>query len=500
MMKRPFLLIGGAGLTASFLAAETQPITIALLLLVGCVISVLLTVKYFTEFYRGAIVALIFILLAVRIFTLLSSVEAKNLSLAGRTAEVTGRVTEIVRDEDNYSIYCIKVEESTNPEAENIKLKAALFYNAGVSAGDRVTATVIFEITPLKYRLSDYSKGFYYTCEIEKVSVTERGTFTVWRLAHDMRNSIRKAIGMSGSTEATALLNALIIGDTSGISADFMNSVKNTGVSHMLVVSGMHLGIVCGMLMRAMSRKTGRVMSALIGIVSVGFVTVVCLFHVSILRASIAYFVMLVGKLIFRNADSLSSLGFGVAAAVFAFPYIFYNVAFLLSIAATFAVIYPGAMLTDIVSFQRFGKAELVFKYIWETFVISVCALFCTLPIVGYYFGYVAAVSPISNVAVTFAINAALILGAVATAVYFIPIIGVFCCVPLYFAAKIFIFYFIYVIRFIGESGIGVINVSEDKNIYCFLIAVAFILLVKALCFLVLRRKERKFDAQRQNP
>ena len=499
-MKRPFLFTGCAALTASFLAPDKSPWMIAVFLIVCCAACILLMVKDVSQIYKGAVVALVFIFITLRMVSAINQIETDMLSLAGRTTKITGRVTKIIRDEDNYSLYGIKVEESSIPAAVNETVKASVFYNAGVSAGDRVTATVVFEETPLKYKLSDFSKGYYHSCEIQKVSVLERDSLTVWSIAHRLRKGIAKSIEMSGGAQATALLKALIIGDTSEVSPDFMQSVKETGVSHMLVVSGMHLGIVCGMLMRALGNKTGRVASALIGIAAVGFIAIVCLFHVSVLRASIAYFVMLFGKLIFRNADSLSSLGFGMTVAVFAFPYIFYDAAFMLSVTATFAVIYPGKMLTDIVSFDRFGKMGVVYTYLWDTFMISLSALFCTLPVVAYYFGFVSAVAPITNLAVTFAINIALILGAIATVVYFIPFVGVFCCVPLYFGAGIFIYYFIFAINFIASFVFDVINIREEENIYCFLISISYILLVKTVCVLINKRKEKMLSAQRQDP
>ena len=78
--------------------------------------------------------------------------------------------------------------------------------------------------------------------------------------------------------------------------------------------------------MNLFKRRVKPVLGVIIGVVSALFILLICLFHVSILRASIAYIVMLFALVLRRDADSLSALGFGVIVAVFAMPYIFYNV------------------------------------------------------------------------------------------------------------------------------------------------------------------------------
>jgi hypothetical protein len=192
-------------------------------------------------------------------------------------------------------------------------------------------------------------------------------------------------------------------------------------------------------------------------------------------------------------------LGFGVVTAVLIYPYIFCNVAFLLSISATFAVLCPADMIIKSVSFERFGRFRGFASSVFGILAVAVCATFCTLPVVVHYFGYIALIAPLTNLAVTFAVNASLIFGVVATLLYFTPIIGTLVCIPFYFVARIFASYFIWAVNLIGSSGYGVLNVPKDKNIYCFFISIAFILLVVAFYKFQAYRKERAEDAKRQN-
>ncbi len=498
-MARPFLIIGIAVLVASFMALNVGVFEVVLFLIFSAFIAIIFTVRSRDKIFKGVFIALIFVVLIIRFATLMTYVEKTNAKLIGRTAEIEGTLTEILVNGDNFSRYTVKIESSTNDAANSITVDATMFSSLSALPGDKIIATVVFEKPVDRYKSYNFGNGRYFSCRTYEIESYENNKLSVWRIAHNIREGIRGAISMGGSGEEGAVLSALIIGDISGISENLSNNVRASGVSHMLVVSGMHLGIICGVLIGFMRRRTKRWVTALIGILTAAFITVVCLFHMSILRASIAYFVMLIGKALKRDPDGLSSLGFGAYVAVFIYPYSFYNVAFLLSLTATFAVLYPAHMLVKAVSFEKLGKLQKPIKYVYEILAISICAMFCTLPVVVYNFGYVALIAPLTNLAVTFAVNAALVLGVVATLIYFVPFVGKMLCLPLYFVARIFISYFIEAVNFIGDRGYGVINIPHDKNIYCFFIAVAFILLIRAFHSFRLRKKEREYLAERQN-
>lgn len=498
-MTRPFLLIGVSALAASFISLSVGAFEVGLFLSVSAFIIIILTVRNREKTLKGVLIALIFVALIVRVTTLMTYVEKTNAKLIGRTAEIQGTVTGILSNADNFSRYTVKIESSTNDAANSITVDATMFSSLSALPGDKIIATVVFEKPTDRYKSYNFGNGRYFSCRTYEIAVYENNKLSVWRVAHNIREGIRGAISMGGSGEEGAVLNALIIGDISGISENLSNNVRASGVSHMLVVSGMHLGIICGVLIGFMRRRTKRWVTALIGILTAAFITVVCLFHMSILRASIAYFVMLIGKALKKDPDGLSSLGFGAYVAVFIYPYSFHNVAFLLSLTATFAVLYPARMLINSVSFWKLGRLQKPVKYVYGILAVAICAMFCTLPVVVHYFGYVALIAPITNLAVTFAVNAALVLGVTATLVYFIPFVGKLFCIPLYFVARIFVSYFINMVNFIGNRGYGVINVAGNKNIYCFFIAVAFILLVRAFYSFRLRKKERAHLAERKN-
>ena len=489
------MYIGTGSLLASFAALYNVWLAAVLLILAaGFTLTLFLTKENCVN--KGVIIALIFVVLILRVTWLGLFVQIKNENLVGIKADVTAQITDIAYNSSGFSSITVKIKESDEAKATGLKVTATLKHKTEALPGDIIKASVVFGEMQGNYKSLNFGKGIYFSGEIEEIYSYESKGASFYRIIYNVRSKIIKSIESAGRDDAGAVLKALIIGDDSGISKDLDQKVRTAGVSHLLVVSGMHLGILCTAAMNIINGKIKRWVAVTFGIIMSLFILAVCLFHVSILRASIAYIVMLLAKLFKRSSDPLSALGFGVAVAVFFMPYIFYNVAFLLSLAATYAVLYPGNLLMKAVGFESFGNLGKVFKAVYDILIITVATLFCTLPIVAYYFGYVALAAPLTNLAVTLAMNTALIVGVLAVLLSFLPF-GKFIAIPFYFASRLCIKYFIFAVEQIGKNDFGVVFINGDKNIYCFLITVAFILLVKILAKPLIFKREEKLRAQR---
>lgn len=486
------MFIGIGAFIASFAVFKSIWIAVISLFIMGCVAVVFTKTKQ-NYIGKGVIIALIFIILTLRFVSLSYFIDIRNEKLAGAKADVTGEITEVYSSK-NFSRLTLKIKESSQKAAKGLKVSATFKHKTEALPGDTIKASICFTALNDNYKAYNFGKGLYYSGEIEEIYSSRGGGFSFHRIIYNVRNAIIKSIDSAGADECGAVLKALIIGDDSQISTEFSQKVRSSGVSHMLVVSGMHLGILCTVLMNIINGKTKRWISVTVGIILSLFILAVCLFHISILRASIAYIVMLLARLIKRNFDSLNALGFGITVAVLILPYIFYNVAFLLSVAATFAVLYPGRLLIKAVGFERFGHWGKLFRYVYDILVITVSTLFCTLPIVASYFGYIALAAPLTNLAVTLAMNVALIVGVLAVTVSFLPF-GRFLSIPFYFISRLCIKYFIFAVKQIGKNDFGVVFISGEENIYCFLIAIAFILLVRLFTKPLIVRREEKLRA-----
>ncbi len=308
-MLRPYLFIGTVALIGSALALSGNNLLVAGLLFLSAAVVFVLTLKRQGKLFSATVLAVVCLLFALRLCSLNMFIENKTQNTNGRTAQVTGRVVRVLSSNNDYSTFTLKIEESSLAAAKGLKVSASIPTAPTFKAGDQIKATLLFSVPEQKFKASNFAGGDYFSCFVQKYYKTGNNSFTVYSFADTVRNAIKSAISKGGSGENSAVLTSLIIGDTSALPNSISDGVKAAGVSHMLVVSGMHVGILCGLSFLLLQRFANRLLFVFIGSGFLLFIATTCLFHVSILRASVAYLVMLLSNIALKNFDSLNSLG-----------------------------------------------------------------------------------------------------------------------------------------------------------------------------------------------
>ncbi|MBQ0084503.1 MAG: ComEC/Rec2 family competence protein, partial [Clostridiales bacterium] len=125
-------------------------------------------------------------------------------------------------------------------------------------------------------------------------------------------------------------------------------------------------------------------------------------------------------------------------------PFIFGSVSFLLSASATAGILVLYPFLAEKYDFKN--------KYlsaVWRAVLVSLSAVICTAPITLIFFGTVNATAIITSVLVSLPVTLALTIGATATLISFIPVIGGVAAFPL-FITDILIKYFNFTVNLFG--------------------------------------------------
>ena len=156
----------------------------------------------------------------------------------------------------------------------------------------------------------------------------------LWPLKQRLTGTLRGVL----PGEEGALLAALCLGDRSGVTRETLDAFARSGISHILVVSGLHLSLIAGAVL-ALLRFCGRRSAALLT------VPVVVLFMLfiggtpSVVRAGVMCLVWLTGRLLRQRADALNSLGLAALCLLLYDPYTLFSAGFQLSFAATVGVV-----------------------------------------------------------------------------------------------------------------------------------------------------------------
>lgn len=208
-----------------------------------------------------------------------------------------------------------------------------------------------------------------------------------------------------------SLLNGIILGVNLKTTKLFYQQLKEAGLLHLVVLSGMNISLLAGFI--ALSTLwLGRKISALLTILFIIFFVVFVGAQAPIIRAAIMAILTLVAILYGRKNIALYSLFLsGFLIALFQ-PSWLRTISFQLSFAATLGLILfgRGTLLGTATKFSN----QFIYKfinYLREEFRISLAAQIFTAPIIFIYFHQISLVSPLTNVLVSWTVAPLMIFG-----------------------------------------------------------------------------------------
>lgn len=261
---------------------------------------------------------------------------------------IKARVYSVSKANDDY----IKVKADScvfdgNEISDNINILIYDYY--GIY--DNIETGSVLEFEPLNFFNADI---FYYgTPDSRAVSQRLKYTATVKyenirfgkqekKLNERLREKIKENLRFGLSNENVEIVYSSLFGNKEMLSDLQYESFKLAGVAHLLAVSGLHVGIIAGILAFVCKKlRIKRVISLIITTVFLLFYCYLCDYAVSVVRASIMTFVMLFGKVLGRKYDNYNAISLAGIVIFFANPLCVFDVAFLLS----FACILGIAML-----------------------------------------------------------------------------------------------------------------------------------------------------------
>lgn len=131
--------------------------------------------------------------------------------------------------------------------AANVKVQCASF--PGESAGERFTAKfALTELPDNKYRLSRQSKGVYLQAEYlgsyHPLDASRAPRFALYRLRQRWSATLRRWL----PRQLDGIEAAMLLADKSRLDDSVQQAFRTAGVSHLLAVSGLHLALLCGLL------------------------------------------------------------------------------------------------------------------------------------------------------------------------------------------------------------------------------------------------------------
>ena len=201
------------------------------------------------------------------------------------------------------------------------------------------------------------------------------------------RSRLLERINTQGSdAEAYAVVAAMALGDKSALTQDLKDVYSVTGASHVLALSGLHLGIIYTLLSLFVFRRRWQVLSQIIIILSVwAFVFLVGL-STSVVRSAVMLSVYALLSLGHRDRMSVNTLAFTAIVMLMISPMSLFDIGYQMSYMAVFSILLFVPLMEGVFT-EAYLMSHRIVRWLWGMVAVSLSAQIGTAPLIAYYFG-----------------------------------------------------------------------------------------------------------------
>ena len=430
-MKRPMLI---SGITITLISAllTTFSKSVPVIVIAGASVFVfsLILKKLKKDTFIISFISIVAILTAI-VFSVFTYIKITPcLKYHNTTTYIQGKITSTPIISDGNYIFTLKADKIGSEEVnqsitvaipsdntDEIKLYDYLYL------GDARLAVPVDDRN--NFDFSEIADGTLLNAFPKRIISLKECNKTPYYYCLKLKETINLKVNTSMSDGNAGLLSGMLFGDKAGIDYDTAKAFRNSGIAHLLAVSGLHTALWCGMLLSLLKiLRAGNKVGVFVCILFLtGFCTVSA-FTPSVIRASIMTGCAMLAPLVKRRADSFNSLGLAVTVLLILNPYTVHNISFQLSAAATLGVLFSVPYTQKI--FTKFKDIPIkqirsFTLYILSSIIVSLFSGIFTLPVSAYHFGVVTLLSPIANILCVKPAFYGMISGTIATTLSFIP-------------------------------------------------------------------------------
>lgn len=231
----------------------------------------------------------------------------------------------------------------------------------------------------------------------------EISTLDSWFL--NLREKAREKILANASGDLGAIILALLIGDQNQISADLMSKIRNSGLAHLLSISGFHLSLAASVFFVSTRFLFSRSeyltlnfdlkkIAAIFAIIGAFFYLKIAASPIPAQRAFLMVFLALVALFVGEKVNARRAIMTVVLALILFNPFAVLNISFQLSFAAILMLgaFYDKSKIHEKNFLRRFAR------YFWDIILLSLALQIALAPFLMHSFRNVAMLSFVANV------------------------------------------------------------------------------------------------------
>lgn len=321
-------------------------------------------------------------------------------SLDGETVSLSITAT----DYSEQTQYSVAVHGLTKISGKLYRVRVYLNEDYTLSPGDHLEGSFYMKVTtPGSANQSDYYQGigvYLIASQRGEGTLTRTNGTPIWLIPTVAAENARQMIAKFFPKDTAPFAEALLLGDTDGLTYEQDTALKISGIRHIVAVSGLHVGFIFALIVLFVGHH--RIWTPVVAIPLMLFFAAAVGFTPSITRACAMTAIMIIGFSLMEEYDGLTSLSAAAFGMMLTNPYVISSVSFQLSVSSVAGILlffrpiyqwfwkhYP-----NIKPRSRKGK---ILSWIGTSFSVSAGALVFTTPLSAMYFGSVSLVGILAN-------------------------------------------------------------------------------------------------------
>ena len=200
--------------------------------------------------------------------------------------------------------------------------------------------------------------------------------------------------------DMSSVFIGLVLGDTSEISEETIEDFRNSNMSHILAVSGMHMSYLILLSIQLFGKILGKKQAYIVSIILIIFYMFLTGFSASIIRSGVMGIILIISKIIYKNNDIFTNIAISSLIILIKNPYSILDLSFQFSFGGTIGIILFQKFIS-----KKFLEKILRSKKIIEILSVTISAQIVILPISIFQFNTLNIYFVLSNLIIGFIIG-----------------------------------------------------------------------------------------------
>ncbi len=261
-------------------------------------------------------------------------------------------------------------------------------------AGGTVTAEFTFSLPEDEYAFQNLSEGVVLTAKLdtywEEVVYTDpESSFTA--LTGKVQRYVQTTLLRHMGEGFGGFMTAVLTGNKESMSARDYAALSNTGMLHIVAVSGLHVSIFVSFVLFFLQKLRAPRLRIVLSFLSLFCILFFSGFTPSVCRAVIMNGIVFLHRGLSRDSDGLNRLGVAAIVVLLVSPYAGLSLSFQLSFAAALGILLFASPMTDTLIQFLFVKAHVICGSVLRNgislFSMSAASFLLTLPILWLRIG-----------------------------------------------------------------------------------------------------------------